>query len=155
MSSRRSSYAWLAIGLFLAFVAVVVGLRWYSIYKRAQMVETRVELHTLKEACLDYKSRTGHFPRQECWSRELVLYMMGDDDFVEHDSVGWGLRDVADCFYDAWGRPYRYRFPGSRDRGTFEVYSVGPNGCDEQGEGDDVWDGEDEERRTGDTGGGN
>ena len=75
-----------------------------------------------------------------------MLDMMGEEDFLEHDSVGWGLRDVAEYFYDGWGRPYRYRFPGVCDPEIFEIYSVGPNGCDEQGQGDDVWDRDHDQR---------
>jgi len=39
---------------------------------------------------------------------------------------------------DAWGRPLIYRFPSLRKEGVFDLYSVGPNGVDEMGEGDDI-----------------
>jgi hypothetical protein len=39
---------------------------------------------------------------------------------------------------DAWGQPLVYRYPARRQELVFELYSVGPNGVDEQGEGDDI-----------------
>jgi len=41
-------------------------------------------------------------------------------------------------FRDVWGRELVYRFPPRRRDVLFELYSVGPNGIDEGGEGDDI-----------------
>lgn len=39
---------------------------------------------------------------------------------------------------DAWGHEYIYRCPAVRKGAMFDFYSMGPNGIDEYGEGDDV-----------------
>jgi hypothetical protein len=39
---------------------------------------------------------------------------------------------------DAWGQVLKYRFPSRRPEQFFELYSVGPNGIDEAGDGDDI-----------------
>ena len=39
---------------------------------------------------------------------------------------------------DAWGRPYRYRCPGPVHKHGWDIYSLGPDGMDDQGEGDDL-----------------
>ncbi|HZU96628.1 MAG TPA: type II secretion system protein GspG [Planctomycetota bacterium] len=44
---------------------------------------------------------------------------------------------------DGWGRPIRYRSPGPVHKRGWDLYSVGPNGVDEQGGGDDILIGED------------
>lgn len=44
---------------------------------------------------------------------------------------------------DGWGCPLIYRAPGPVHRRGWDLYSVGPNGIDEQGKGDDVLIGED------------
>ena len=44
---------------------------------------------------------------------------------------------------DAWNRPILYRCPGPVHRHGWDLYSVGPNGLDEQGDGDDLVVGED------------
>jgi hypothetical protein len=44
---------------------------------------------------------------------------------------------------DMWGRAIRYRCPGVVHTHGWDLYSVGPNGIDEGGEGDDIVVGED------------
>lgn len=44
---------------------------------------------------------------------------------------------------DAWGRPIQYRHPGVVRQHGWDLYSLGPNGIDERGQGDDVLVGED------------
>jgi hypothetical protein len=39
---------------------------------------------------------------------------------------------------DGWGRPLRYRCPGPIHPRGWDLYSVGPNGIDEHGLGDDI-----------------
>ena len=60
------------------------------------------------------------------------------------DPVSWGFpQHVVDSeqrlFVDAWGQPLVYRYPPRQSRDIlFELYSVGPNGIDERGQGDDI-----------------
>ncbi len=44
---------------------------------------------------------------------------------------------------DAWGRELRFAFPGPVHRRGWDMWSVGANGVDERGEGDDILVGED------------
>jgi hypothetical protein len=46
--------------------------------------------------------------------------------------------EVGGVLIDAWRRPLVYRFPSLRKECMFDLYSVGPNGIDERGEGDDI-----------------
>jgi hypothetical protein len=48
-----------------------------------------------------------------------------------------------DLVRDAWGHPIRWASPGPVHRHGWDLWSVGPNGIDEQGEGDDILVGED------------
>jgi len=51
----------------------------------------------------------------------------------------WPLSDPeARTFRDGWGRELVYRLPPRQDGNVFDLYSVGPNGIDEGGEGDDI-----------------
>jgi hypothetical protein len=49
-----------------------------------------------------------------------------------------GADDREGTFRDAWGRELVYRFPSRRPQTVFELYSMGRNGVDDSGEGDDV-----------------
>jgi type II secretory pathway pseudopilin PulG len=53
------------------------------------------------------------------------------------------LRSPRQAVLDAWGNPIRYRSPGPIHRHGWDLYSVGPNGIDERGQGDDIIVGED------------
>ena len=44
---------------------------------------------------------------------------------------------------DAWGHPFIYRCPGTVHSYGWDLYSVGPNGVDELGQGDDILIGDD------------
>ncbi len=54
-----------------------------------------------------------------------------------------GWEDPQDLVADAWGNPVLYRFPGPVHRHGWDLWSVGPNGVDENGSGDDILIGED------------
>jgi hypothetical protein len=41
-------------------------------------------------------------------------------------------------FIDHWGHPIVYRYPSVSPKYVFRLYSVGPNGIDEDGRGDDI-----------------
>ncbi|MEZ0228461.1 MAG: type II secretion system protein GspG [Planctomycetota bacterium] len=47
-----------------------------------------------------------------------------------------GAGDI--CPLDAWGRSFRVRVPGPIHRSGWDLYSLGANGMDEQGDGDDL-----------------
>jgi len=53
---------------------------------------------------------------------------------------GWAslVDSVNETFWDYWDNELIYHFPSRRKDFIFELYSVGPNGKDEQGGGDDV-----------------
>jgi general secretion pathway protein G len=52
-----------------------------------------------------------------------------------------GLTEDDSLFEDPWGNDVRYRVPGSRSGDMFDVYSVGHDGID--GNGDDIGNWED------------
>ncbi len=73
-----------------------------------------------------------------------------DDYPPEASSIGTWLPKLADerdidparltekDYLDAWGHAYRYVRPGLDGKEPFTIYSVGPNGKDEKGKGDDI-----------------
>lgn len=67
-------------------------------------------------------------------SRDIVrhVYMVGSAAIVRTSGDG-RLRLV-----DAWGHPLVYRCPSGMPGRMFRLYSIGPNGIDEDGAGDDI-----------------
>jgi hypothetical protein len=52
-------------------------------------------------------------------------------------------RNARDLVRDEWGQPIRFRVPGQVHTRGWDAWSIGPNGIDEQGQGDDILIGED------------
>jgi len=76
----------------------------------------------------NFEAQTGRFPRSSAWAEELI------------PGLGGILASprVAEPFFDGWGRPFRYVYPGAHNIESFDLYSIGPNGTDENGNGDDI-----------------
>jgi len=79
--------------------------------------------------------------------RDLYAWLTEDKRKDRPDSV-WAIwqregepslldKDGA-TFRDIWAGQLIYRFPSNRMESLFEIYSVGPNGVDEGGAGDDI-----------------
>ena len=51
---------------------------------------------------------------------------------------GWPFDNVGGTIRDSWGRELVFRCPSKRTEAIFDLYSVGPNGVDEGGGGDDI-----------------
>jgi hypothetical protein len=67
--------------------------------------------------------------------------LAGDGRFGELFAIDRSRLDAAGRILDHWKRPFVYRVhPGTlgRPKARFELYSKGPNGIDENGQGDDV-----------------
>jgi hypothetical protein len=73
----------------------------------------------------------------------------GNYEPVVHDCPVCSGRAVGACMrsgdvpLDGWGQHLVFRSPGPAHRHGWDLYSVGPNGIDEQGLGDDLLVGED------------
>jgi general secretion pathway protein G len=136
MSSKRFAQilAGLALGCAALAVLVLIG-EWIGFAKKRPSEEhvTRYRISKLEILCHEYHQRFNRFPDERHWSRSLVVDLAGDKDLIETD-----IREVVALFYDAWGRPIRYRCPGLVNRNGFDLYSLGPNGRDDGGSGDDI-----------------
>lgn len=83
--------------------------------------------------CWQFHDACGAFPRERQWSRDLIMRSVGSGDFLDEENLG-----VWHPFFDGWRQPFKYRCPGKHNPLSFDLYSIGPNGKDEQGEGDDI-----------------
>jgi hypothetical protein len=90
---------------------------------------------------LSYKSLHTRFPQHDGpWSVGWVWEpaVKGNDALEVLDPVA-GRPPLV----DAWGQPLLFRCPGRQHPHGWDLYSVGPNGRDELGSGDDILVGED------------
>ena len=64
----------------------------------------------------------------------LKTYHLKHSEYPKSLDMVSGEFDMA--LNDPWGRPYKYKYPGSGGEGRYDLYSVGPDG--QEGTGDDV-----------------
>jgi hypothetical protein len=66
------------------------------------------------------------------------IAIRGDDALGFDETCSKLIRSPREPVLDAWGHPIRYKHPGTVHKHGWDLYSVGPNGIDEQGGGDDI-----------------
>ena len=71
------------------------------------------------------------------------VQMVGVGGWHEVSAEVWMLLEGRETVRDAWGRPLRYRCPGPVHHRGFDVYSLGADGEDDGGRGDDILEGTD------------
>tara|TARA_R110002072_G_scaffold119309_1_gene252039 strand:- start:761 stop:1066 length:306 start_codon:yes stop_codon:yes gene_type:complete len=87
----------------------------------------RQGLSRLEHAVQRIQDAEGSFPADEAALGEALGRLR--DSEIPRDAEGRPL--------DYHGRPFRYRQPAEKVRGLFDLWSVGADGIDEGGEGDD------------------
>ncbi len=70
----------------------------------------------------------GHWPDQSQWKEQIEPYLYDPNAHVE----------TRDYMIDGWGNQIVYRLRESSEHVQRFLYSFGPNGKDELGEGDDI-----------------
>ena len=82
-----------------------------------------------------YRSHVGNYPSTEEGLGALLKAPMGKSSRWQ----GPCIKDREGSL-DAWGNPYQYRYPGTHNRNSYDVWSMGPSG--QSGTDDDIgnWD---------------
>ena len=122
--SRARLLRWGVVSaLFLG--ALVLGLG--SAHRLTEKALNRQELWRVEHAIQRIQNDLGAYPADED-ALAAALGALADPE-LRLDARGLPL--------DRWGRPFRYRFPGCRNPGLFDLWSVGPDGIDQDGGPDD------------------
>lgn len=114
-------------GVVFAILLAVLWPNWFGVLlcpRAGKASHTRVKAHVLERALLQLEQDIGRELRRHEWPGLLI---------ANPDSVsGWrGPYRRPDQLRDDWGREYAFA------AGT-GVYSFGPDGEDDAGEGDDI-----------------
>ncbi|HZV01327.1 MAG TPA: hypothetical protein VFF73_31735 [Planctomycetota bacterium] len=122
----------LAIGTLLVFALILAtGIAVHRRREAERLSETKDRLREVSDLIRkDWRSRTRlRLALTTPPTRSVHLY-----------DVERGLENGP--FRDGWGRPFLCARPGPVHRHGWDLWSVGPNGIDEQGNGDDILVGE-------------
>lgn len=131
----RRAFTVMEIIIVIGLLAVLVGVLIGSLQGTAQggrVEAAKLYFNTADASLATYQLNVGRFPTSEEGLMALRQAPAGVP------AGAWrGPYAKADPI-DPWGNPYRYRYPGVHNIGSYDIWSVGPNGIDENGEGDDI-----------------
>jgi general secretion pathway protein G len=84
-----------------------------------------------------YKIMIGEFPSTEQGLDALINRPAGLADPKKWDKFAPFIKDPADMT-DPWGNPLQYKFPSESNPDKYDLWSMGPDGQDQGGAGDDI-----------------
>lgn len=126
-----------AILLTILVLCVANAWKWYTDRKEdariARLREARSLVSSLTWWCIEYRNVHGSFPPERTWARDLLAFGVAKAGFLKGKSG-----PVGDRLYDPWGKVIQYRLGANAHGVPVLIYSVGPNGIDESGYGDDI-----------------
>ena len=142
-----SNKTWQIAGLVIAAAASIVLTvmflreRTQNLTFRTQSEVVQIAQNAMSEMMFTLTlSRRGDkplsFPRGGI--REFTSWMMEPETTKEYTNLATYTDSQSLAFVDCWGQDLVYRFPPRRKGILLELYSVGPNGVDDGGKGDDI-----------------
>ena len=127
----------IVIAIVLALSAIV-GVAVLGRRDQADKSLTQTKLNSIKSALKNFNMDFGRWPTEEeglavLWDKEVLD---PEADLNKYLPGGYLEEPVPT---DQWGNEWGYRFPSAREDETqYDLWSWGPNGEDEEGDGDDI-----------------
>jgi general secretion pathway protein G len=82
---------------------------------------------TLKVPLRTYQMQVGDFPSTAEGLAALITAPSGKADRWRGPYV-----DGKAIPLDPWGRPYQYRYPGTKNKSSYDLFSFGPSGTEDE-----------------------
>jgi general secretion pathway protein G len=143
MVKREKGFTLIELLVVMAIVAILAGFVVSATQvarKRAAITKAKSSIAALETALSMYEVDMGDYPQGG--NKEMVQALTVDPGgadwfgpymkFREEDLTEEGE------YMDPWGNPYKYISPGVHNSSSYDIYSFGPNGEDQEGTGDDI-----------------
>ncbi len=137
--ASRRAFTLLEILVVLAIIGLVAGLaigKIGGIFDGAKMDASRLFVQTsMKTPLTTYKIHMGDFPSTGDGLAALVTPPANHADSWHGPYIEGSKVPV-----DPWGEPYQYAYPGTHNKGSYDIWSKGPD--KQSGTEDDIgnWD---------------
>ncbi len=129
--NRLSAFTLLEILVTLAIIGLLAGLAISNsdkIFGQSQEAVARVFVRdSLKTSLVRYKIDLGDYPTT---SEGIAALITAPGSKGERWRGPYIESPGGKVPNDPWGEPYRYRFPGTKNKGGYDLYSVGPDKSD-------------------------
>jgi general secretion pathway protein G len=135
--SLRRGFTLIELVLVLTIIIILVGSGIYIINQQGVLdtaQETRIDgdVQAVAAQLEVYMARNGRYPTTEQGLAALVE-KPAKDPIPDR----W-TRLMDEIPQDPWKQPYKYRYPAQKSKKPYDIYSIGKNGQDEGGAGDDI-----------------
>ncbi|MEZ6190648.1 MAG: type II secretion system major pseudopilin GspG [Phycisphaerales bacterium] len=120
----------LLVLVILAVLSAIVGVRFAGQSSKAKVTAANAQLSDFKTALGAYELQVGSYPTTQ----------QGLESLIEEPSnaEGWSgpYLETDTVPKDQWGNEWQYRYPGTHNPDSFDLFSPGPDG--REGGGDDI-----------------
>ena len=121
--------------LVLAIIALLIGMgtaMMKGVFGDAQEANAKADVRALESSVMRYRTKSGVFPTTAQGLDALVTRPT-----TSPQPRSWKqLIKRQEDLLDPWQNPYKYRFPGTINTDSYDIYSLGPDGA--EGTEDDI-----------------
>ncbi|MBC2604468.1 type II secretion system major pseudopilin GspG [Pelagicoccus albus] len=134
LRGKKSGFTLVEILLVLGLIALLMGVVVVNvdgIFGGQQEEMTKMKINeSLSAPLFKYKTDTGNYPTTEQGLQALLTK-------PSNDRGRWRGPYVKseESLLDAWNQELKYRFPGTQNPGSYDLYSLGADGTES---GDDI-----------------
>lgn len=130
-SSRNAAFTLLEILVVLAIIGLLAGLAISNsdkIFGSSQVAVAKVFVRdSLKTSLVRYRIELGDYPSTAEGMAALLAAPANKADRWRGPYIDSPGNKVP---LDPWGEPYQYRYPGIHNKGSYDLYSKGPDKVD-------------------------
>jgi general secretion pathway protein G len=123
--------AWFFGVLFVLTIITYPGLNWYASKQPGgkegfqQRTEARLKIESLKIVLALDRRSNGRYPTsEEGLGTAFSKTKKNKEEIGEPD-------EIRKARLDPWQRRYRYRCPGTHNKDSYDLYSLGPDGIED------------------------
>lgn len=113
----------MVVMVIIAILGALIGPQILSRVDEARVTKAKADIRSLETALSLYKMDNFNFPTSS-QSLEALVQQPNDPNLRNWRAGGY----VQRLSKDPWGNDYVYEFPGTRNAGEFDLYSLGADG---------------------------
>lgn len=123
-------YTLLEMILVILIITLLIGMGVYSlvgVMGDAESVAAKADIKNLETNLIRYRTVCDAFPTNEQGLQALVTRPS-----VNPIPRQWKQLLKESAVKDPWGNPYQYKNPGTRNEGSYDIYSFGEDGVESE-----------------------